>query len=690
MALAKITRPRLGRLLPRPRLFRLLDGHRPIAWVWGPPGAGKTALVSSWTETRRARTLWYQCDAGDVSVAAFLDYLARATGRTRRGAPAPEPPAETVRDWLRALFEPLRAPFVVVLDGYQEIPADSPVHEAVRVAVDELPPGARVIVTSRAEPPPVFARLRASRAIADVGWTDLRLTVAESRALVRRLAPAFPARLLGTLHERAAGWAAGLVLMLQERRGLADERRRVPDGIVDYFVAETLGKADSDTQDILLQTAFLPRVTAAMAEALTGRPHAGRVLARLHRQNCFTVEHAAATAVYEFHPLFRAFLLRRAYAVLTVEQRADIQRRAAALLERDGQVEVAATLLRNAGDWGAFAQLVETQAPALCASGRRALVDEWLAAIPSEVVHDHPWLLFWRAAGRTAEAPAAARVDLESALARFRRAGDAAGSFLTWALAVDTFVFEQEDYRPLDGWIVCFDELVRQFPAYPSLEIETRVAASMLVALVCRQPQHREVKLWARRALELAERAADPELRLRATLYVLTYHLWVGDLETAAVLGGDLRTLSRSAQLAPAGRVVSALMQVRLAWLRGDFESARQTVDAALALGRTSGVDIFRHRLMVEAALAAQSEGDAGTVRRWVAELRRDLPRLTRFTRVYYHLVAGWDALQSGDLNAALTEQEALLTAAWHSGMPALQCLSHLLAAQVLGAVGTP
>ena len=690
MALAKLTRPRLGRLLPRPRLFRLLDVHRPLAWVWGPPGAGKTALVAGWTEARRRRTIWYHCDAGDVSVPAFLEYLVRAAG-VRRRRTAQVPPAEdAVRDRLRALFERLRAPFVLVLDGYHEIPADSPVHEAVRVAVDELPPGARVVVTSRVEAPPIFARVRASRAVADIGWTDLRLTAAESRALVRRLAPAFPPRLLATLHERAAGWAAGLVLMLQERRGLAEERRRVPDGIVDYFAAETLGKADADTQEILLQTAFLPRVTAAMADELTGRPHAGPVLARLHRDNCFTVEHTAASAVYEYHPLFRAFLLRRAHAVLTVEQRADIQRRAAALLERDGQVEAAITLLRNAGDWAGLAHLVESQAATLGPDARRALVDEWLDAIPPEVVRERPWLLFWRAAGRVAEAPTAARSDLGIALARFCRAGEAAGALLAWAMAVETFVFEQEDVRPLDGWIARFDELMRQFPTYPSLEIETRVAASMLLALVYRQPHHREIKVWARRALELAEATADPELRLRATLYVLTYQLWVGDLETAAVLGDDLRTLSRSAHVSPPGRLVSALMQTRLAWLRGDFESARQTVDAALTLGRGTGVDAFRHRVMAEAALAALSEGDAIAVRRWAGELRRDLPRLGRFSRAYYHLVAGWDTLQSGDLNSALAEQEALLTAASQSGMPALQCLSHLLAAQVLEAVGTP
>jgi len=442
-------------MLPRPRLFRLLDAGRPLTWVWGPPGAGKTALVVGYLEARRVHSLWYQCDAGDSSVPGFLDYLARAAGRPRAKTAAGDP----TREVLRELFERLEAPFVLVLDGYHEIPADSPVHEAVREAVDELPPGGRLVVTSRAETPAVFARLRASRAIGEIGWTDLRLTPAESRALVRRLAPAFPARLLPTLHERAAGWAAGLVLLLQERRGLADERRRAPDGIVDYFAGETLAKADADTQDVLLQTAFLPRLTAAMANALTGRPDAGGVLARLHRQNCFTVEHAAASAVYEYHPLFRAFLLRRAYAVLTVDQRADVQRRAAALLERDGQVEAAAGLLRNAGDWAGLARLVESRAAAFMAAGRGALVDEWIAAIPDEVTRERPWLLFWRGAGRTAAAPAAARADLDAALALFRRAGDADGSFRAWAALVETFFYEQEDYRPLDGLIALFDEL---------------------------------------------------------------------------------------------------------------------------------------------------------------------------------------------------------------------------------------
>ncbi|MFO7838648.1 MAG: hypothetical protein R6X08_04005 [Desulfosalsimonadaceae bacterium] len=43
-SLAKTTKPRLQKVLPRQRLFRLLDKSRvyPAIWVSGPGGSGKT------------------------------------------------------------------------------------------------------------------------------------------------------------------------------------------------------------------------------------------------------------------------------------------------------------------------------------------------------------------------------------------------------------------------------------------------------------------------------------------------------------------------------------------------------------------------------------------------------------------------------------------------------------------------
>src|SRR5882672_2081433 len=67
-SLAKIGPPRLFGVVPRERLFALLDENcgRPLIWISGPPGAGKTALVASYLEDRGSPTIWYQVDSGDA------------------------------------------------------------------------------------------------------------------------------------------------------------------------------------------------------------------------------------------------------------------------------------------------------------------------------------------------------------------------------------------------------------------------------------------------------------------------------------------------------------------------------------------------------------------------------------------------------------------------------------------------
>src|SRR5690242_4035644 len=92
-ALAKLTRPRLYDALPRPRLFGLLDDARtrPIVWICGPPGAGKTTLVASYIEARGLPCLWFQVDVADGDPATFVHYIrtaaAQLVGETAQALP---------------------------------------------------------------------------------------------------------------------------------------------------------------------------------------------------------------------------------------------------------------------------------------------------------------------------------------------------------------------------------------------------------------------------------------------------------------------------------------------------------------------------------------------------------------------------------------------------------------------------
>lgn len=149
---AKITRPRPRGVYPRMRLFEAIDAARdaPLVWIWGPPGAGKTTLAASYVEHSKPAVLWYQVDEGDADAASFFYYMGlaarRAAPRRRKTLPLFTPeyalglPTFT-RRWFEQLYSWLKPPFVVVLDNYQLVAADSRVHAVVAGAVEVLPEG---------------------------------------------------------------------------------------------------------------------------------------------------------------------------------------------------------------------------------------------------------------------------------------------------------------------------------------------------------------------------------------------------------------------------------------------------------------------------------------------------------------------------------------------------------------------
>ena len=289
--LAKLSVPRTARVLPRPRLFRTLDRSRRcrVLWIVAPAGAGKTALVASWLRERKLRQVWLQLDEGDADVASFFHYF--AMGVAQQGATwgtlplfSPEflaAPEGFARLFFRAICARPSSPAVIVFDDYQEVRADSRLHPALCAGFHELPEGITALVLSRAEPPPVFAELYVNGSLDVLPADELAVREKEAFDIARLWGYSRRDRpTVRLVHARTEGWAAGLVLLLG-RGPPTNGQQILGDGeraLFEYFAQEVLESCDAETQQVLLETALLPRIDGTQAARLTGVKTAQEIL----------------------------------------------------------------------------------------------------------------------------------------------------------------------------------------------------------------------------------------------------------------------------------------------------------------------------------------------------------------------------------------------------------------------------
>ena len=702
-SIAKITRPKSARIFVRKRLFRLFDTYRkyPVIWITGPAGSGKTTLVSSFLDANKLPCLWYQVDEGDSDIATFFSYMGMAAKKAapRRRTPLPLLTPEYLQGistftlrYFENLFSRFKAPYLLVFDNYHSVPADSNFHDMMSNGLSTIPDGINVVLISRHDLPPAFSRLHANGLVGMLGWDELRLTLEESGGIVRlRRRGKTPKEMIRRLHDTTDGWAAGLVLMLESlKRGIEPHLPGMltSEEILNYFGSELFNKTDKEIQDFLLKTAFLPKTTVKMAETLTGLPNADSILSALNRNNNFTQKHYSAEPVYQYHQLFREFLLVRAKEIYSSTVLSDLQHRAAILLEEAGQIEDAAILFRDAGDWEAMIQLIKKQAPLMISQGRYRSLEEWLDNLPKKMLENDPWLLYWKGASRFPFDPSQAQSYFEEAFEQFRVQGNLPGSLLAWSGVVYSIIYRFEDYSSLDRWIQLFPELPENPEKIIPPEIWIHAVSSIFIALTYRRPEHSETGVWIRRAESIVQGRGSPVAKAQILLQLVHYHGVIGDYEQSSVNVRLLQHLAQSKDALPFVIIMTRLAEAMHYDITGENEKCLQAISEGLRTSEKIGILLLDYVFLVHGVANFQNVGDLGMAQAMLERVVSLWDRLKPFDKGGYHLVQARQFLLQSELSAAGAQVELALETNLNVGAHDNIGLTHLLAAQVMHKLG--
>jgi LuxR family transcriptional regulator, maltose regulon positive regulatory protein len=412
-------------LVPRPRLAQRLDESRGrgLVLACAPAGYGKTILLAEWVRRGRNPVAWLSLDAGDNDPARFWRHTVAALDRVRPGiterigpllGPPPPPSFEPL---VTALINEVAdqpdtdEALLLVLDDYHVISSQL-VHESLGFLLEHRPPGLRLALASRSDPPLALARLRALGQLTELRAADLRFTPGEAAALLAQVAAApggarpgalLPDAVAAALAARTEGWAAGLQLAGLSLRGQNDV-----DGFVaaftgshryvlDFLAEEVLERQPGRVREFLLETSVLERLSGELCDAVTGRPGSQALLEQAERAGLFVVPLDEVRGWWRYHHLF-ADLLRARLQTEHPGRVPELHRNAAAWYAERGLADDAIRHAVAAGDMTWAARLIEQHFDELFyLRGEGITVQRWLSVLPGDLVRTRPRLLLAQA-----------------------------------------------------------------------------------------------------------------------------------------------------------------------------------------------------------------------------------------------------------------------------------------------------
>jgi len=418
----KLQRPAVAPdILPRARLLdRLNEGRqRTLTLISAPAGYGKSTLASRWVASCDCPAGWVSLDESDSDPRMFLSYVLssirslfpKAELRSEALLEAnPLPPVEVLARHLLNDLHEITEPFILVLDDFQLIRGESPLHDLLTQFLIHPPQMAHLVLLTRRDPPLPFSRLRGRGQVNEIRAADLRFTLAEAKKFLKdKLKIPVDDDTAALLEKKTEGWVTGLRLAglyLHDRDDLKDRVQELTGSsrhITEYLTSEVLSRQDPKMAACLVETSILDRFCAPLCRAVhstgaEGRDfNAQRFIDWLEKTNLFVVPLDDQGYWFRYHHLFQKFLQSLLQKQSNADAVAKLHLQASKWFAENGLIDEAIQQALAAGDTQAAIRLVVDHRYDLLNNAQYFRLNKWLALLPGDEVANDPVLAVTKA-----------------------------------------------------------------------------------------------------------------------------------------------------------------------------------------------------------------------------------------------------------------------------------------------------
>ncbi len=564
--------------------------------ITAPAGGGKTTAVLLALAGLNAQVCWYRLEPEDSRYPIFAAHLVHTLFQKFPDLNHLQSPGMLTSMSDQTLFNAVlcqdawecfgrsNAPVYLVLDNFHHAVRQPEIIECVRYMLSNMPPGVRMIITSRQQ-----TGLEAGRALiegmAAFGDAELRFMPDETGLFCReKFGVHADETAYRRLHEVSEGWIAGIVMILSAFRasGIAHlgsflDQDMNSRELFGYLTRETLKHEDDDMVEMLLKLALLEDFDEGELKGIFGIADPKSFLNELAAGSLYlTKTITGSRTVFRFHSLYRNALIAMGRDIFGRTGLHGLQVQIAQYYIASGVPDRAVRHYLTAGEMDEAANVIARCGDRMLNEGATEVLKTMVESFPEAYREHHPYLLMYD--GVTNK-----RVDfnraircLDRARELFRTAGNNAMRMKACLFLMMTCVYQNR--------VDVLKKVAQELQTIPgAMEDELCRRSLMLLSL---SQATLEENFQEGNALFSALRnlSLDQEERCGAHLYGCALRHRQGDLEGASRILDSVLT-STLVKFDLYWRSFALSLRSRVHLLKGEFIQAGGNVRELLELG---------------------------------------------------------------------------------------------------------